>query len=136
MKNKAQVGRFAIVGSVNTALDFGLLFILSTIGLPHLVANTISTGIAFIFSFFANKRFTFRASGTNLRREIALFIIVTLFGLWVLQNLVIWAVSPLTTSFIKNADLSLLAAKILATGVSLVWNYLMYDRVVFRKENA
>ena len=54
MKNKAQIGRFAIVGTINTIIDFGLLFSLTFLGLPKLAANTVSTGTAFVFSFFAN----------------------------------------------------------------------------------
>lgn len=133
MKNKKQLFRFGIVGGINTAIDFGLLFLLSAFGLSHIFANSISTTTAFIFSFFANKKFTFKTTDTNIKREIALFIIVTLFGLWVLQNLVIWLITPMLSRFISSSNLVLFVAKILATCVSLVWNYLLYDRVVFKK---
>ena len=126
--------RFGIVGGINSALDFGLLLLFTHLGLPKIVSNTLSTGMAFIFSFFANKKYTFRSSSGNVKREIVLFTIVTLFGLWVLQNGVIWLISPLCAALLHNESLALLAAKLAGTIVSLTWNYLTYDILVFRKD--
>lgn len=129
--NSGKLLRFALVGGINTAIDIGLLFGLTALGVPKLAANTVSTGLAFIFSFFANKSYTFRAQG-NMRRQLILFVIITLAGLWGLQNAVIFCISPILASVIHAESLVLLLAKIIATGVSLVWNYYLYDRVVFR----
>ena len=128
--------RFGIVGAINTALDFGLLFLFTHLGLPKIASNTLSTGLAFGFSFFANKKCTFRSSGGSIKHEIVLFTIVTLFGLWVLQNGVIWLFSPLCTAVLHNESFALLAAKLAGTIVSLTWNYLTYDLLVFRKDTA
>ncbi len=133
MKNKRQLLRFGVVGGINTALDFGLLFVFKAFGLPIGFANILSTGIAFVFSFFANKKYTFKTSGTNVVREMILFVIVTLFGLWVLQTAIIQLTLPWLTGFIKQQELALLVAKLLATVVSLIWNYLLYSRIVFKK---
>jgi len=134
VKNKDEKARFIVVGGANTLIDFGLLFLLKSLGLPTIGANIISTTSAFIFSFFANKKYTFRAKGTNLKREITLFIIVTLFGLWVLQTIVIKVVVALLSGTHLSDDAALFIAKICATGVSLVWNYTFYSRVVFKKD--
>lgn len=133
MKNKAQLARFGAVGVFNTALDFGLLFILKVIGLPVELANIGSTSIAFVFSFFANKKYTFKTSGTNVVREMVLFVIITLFGLWVLQTLVITLTLPWLTDLTGQSNLALLIAKLLATVVSMTWNYVLYTLVVFKK---
>lgn len=136
MKNKAQISRFAVVGLANTVIDFGLLFLLTFLGLPKIAANTISTGLAFVFSFFANKKYTFKSTSKNIKYEMVSFVIVTLFGLWVLQNGTIWLITPLIKSFITNEQISLFAAKLFATAVSLIWNYYLYERIVFRKESS
>lgn len=133
MKNSRQLLRFGAVGGINTALDFGLLFVFKSLGIPIEVANIMSTGIAFIFSFFANKKYTFKSTDTNIVREMILFVIVTLVGLWVLQTVVINLTLPLTTNMFHNNDVALLCSKLLATIVSLTWNYLLYSRVVFIK---
>ena len=117
MRNKAQIARFGIVGAANTALDFGLLFILRALGLPVEFANIASTTIAFLFSFFANKKYTFKTSGTNVVREMILFVVVTLTGLWVLQTLVIMLTLPWLTAITNQTDVALLVAKLLATVV-------------------
>lgn len=124
--------RFMVVGGANTAIDFGLLFLLKTLGLPTVPANIISTTAAFCFSFFANKQYTFKSSDTNIAREITLFIVVTLFGLWVLQTIVIQLVVPFITPMGWSQDINLLIAKVCATVVTLVWNYSMYSKVVFK----
>lgn len=121
--------KFALVGGINTALDFGILLILSHLGLNKFVANFISTSTAFIFSFFANRSFTFK-SKKDARKQVIPFLLVTLTGLWLLQPVVIWLVSlPLGS---LDQTIALIIAKLAATIVSLVWNYILYSRVVFK----
>lgn len=133
MKNKSQLIRFSLIGVINTALDFGLLFMLKSIGLMATTANIFSTSIAFVFSFFANKKYTFRSSGTNIVREMILFVAVTLFGLWVLQTGVIWLVLPHLSKLLRSSEMGLLVTKLIATAVSMTWNYILYDKLVFKK---
>ncbi|MCY1529046.1 GtrA-like protein [compost metagenome] len=133
LKQHAEKFRFALVGGFNTALDFGLLFLFVGLGVDKIPANYISTSISFIFSFFANKTFTFRASG-DARREFIAFLVITLFGLWVLQPIVIAGVTVLAAPLDISDSATLIGAKLVATVVSLTWNYIMYSRVVFRKK--
>lgn len=125
--------RFGLIGGLNTLLDFGLLFAFSFLfGIPRGFANILSTSVAFVFSFFANKKFTFQSSSKeNVVREMILFTVVTLFGLWVIQGLIIDFLSPVITSFGLSETIALLGAKLIATIASLIWNYLLYSRVVF-----
>ena len=135
IRNKTEKLRFAAVGSANTLIDFSVLFTLSALGVPTVVANLVSTSAAFCFSFFANKKYTFRSSNGDLKREILLFVIVTLFGLWVIQTIVIKLVQLPLTSYTDFSDGAILfIAKIFATISSLVWNYTLYSRVVFKQK--
>ena len=133
LKNNPQLLRFGIVGGANTALDFGLLFVFKFIGIPVEIANIMSTGLAFIFSFFANKKYTFKTTNTNVIREMLLFVIITLTGLWGLQTLIITLTHNPLTQLMGNTDVALLVAKLLATVASLTWNYLFYSKLVFKK---
>ncbi|REJ08937.1 GtrA family protein [Microbacterium bovistercoris] len=121
--------RFVIVGVLNTAVDFVLLFLLTALGMPVFFANIISTSVAFGFSFFANRSFTFR-SGGDARVQIVKFTIVTLVSLWLLQPAVIWAVSAIIGNLFSD-EVVLLIGKACATVVSMTWNYLLYARFVF-----
>ena len=124
--------RFAFIGGINTAIDFGILFLLTALGLDKLVANFFSTSVAFVFSFFANRTFTFKSTG-SAKKQFLPFLAVTLTGLWVLQPLVILAITQLLHSL--DQALALFIAKLIATVVSLIWNYILYSRFVFKKKS-
>lgn len=137
IRNKAQKGRFAVVGAVATTIDFGILLTLNAIGLHSIAANYISTTIAFCFSFVANRHFAFRATKEHVGKQIALFIVVTLFGIWVLQPPIILLGEEVIEHYIHIPSwVGLVLGKLVATGVTLVWNYYMYSRVVFKKPSA
>jgi putative flippase GtrA len=125
--------RFALVGGANTALDFILLFLFVNLGVNKIVANYFSTGISLIFSFFANKSFTFKNKTGNAKKQFGIFLLVTITGLWVLQPLIIWAVTSILESYVLNESALLFIAKLIATVASLVWNYFLYSRLVFKK---
>lgn len=132
VKKHAQKIRFGIVGLANTALDFILLFLFVSLGLDKIPANYLSTGLSFIFSFFVNKKFTFRSKGGNAKKQFVIFLLVTMFGLWVIQPLVIAGVSTLLVGTGWSSAIILFVAKVIATVASLVWNYLFYSRLVFK----
>ncbi|MEP6710388.1 MAG: GtrA family protein [Candidatus Saccharibacteria bacterium] len=134
VKNSSQKLRFILVGGINTTIDFVIFLTLSFFGLPVVAANIISTSVAFCFSFIANRKFTFQSTGTNLKRQIVLFLIVTLFGLWVLQPIIITFVQFGLKDSSLPVWLILITGKILATVVTLIWNYLLYSRFVFKKD--
>ena len=133
-KKHADKLRFTIVGSINTVIDFSILFTLTTLfNVPKELANFISTFVAFLFSFFANKKYTFKSTSKNLKRQFLLFTAVTLFGLWVIQTIIIAAIMPVFTNLGINKPAALLISKLIATAASLIWNYTLYSRVVFKK---
>lgn len=132
-KKHAEKIRFAVVGVANTAVDFIILFVLVALGLDKIPANFISTGIAFVFSFFVNKSFTFKSKGGNVKKQFAIFLIVTMIGLWVLQPLIITGVSAVLAGTHWSDPVILFIAKVIATVGSMIWNYLFYSRLVFKK---
>ncbi|QWQ32285.1 GtrA family protein [Candidatus Minimicrobia naudis] len=69
LKKHADKFRFLIVGSTNTVLDFGILFSLTIfLNIPKEFANFISTFVAFLFSFFANKKTHFQINIQKLKK--------------------------------------------------------------------
>jgi putative flippase GtrA len=130
--------RFAAVGAVNTLVDFAVfLSLASVLHVPTVIANIISTTCALCVSYVLNKKAVFGDTDSHNYRQIATFVVVTLTGLWLIQSVIIVQVSSwLVTVFGSetHAPLVLLAAKLIASVVSLVWNYVWYSRVVFRKK--
>lgn len=127
----AQKVRYILVGGSNTVLDFLLLFLFTGLGVNKIVANYMSTGISMIISFVANRKFTFKNKSGNKKRQFALFIAITVFGMWVIQPLVIHLATNALAPHINSTAIELFIAKVIATGASMVWNYLMYSRIVF-----
>lgn len=128
--------RFGLVGGVNTAVDFGILSILTIMfGAPVFIANVVSTSFALSVSYLLNKKTVFGDQAANNSQQILLFLVVTLSGLWLLQTAVIFTVGWVFEKMTGMYDpvLFLLIGKLFATVASLVWNYLWYSKVVFKK---
>ena len=131
MKKSTKPLRFILVGITNTAIDFIVLLSLTAGGLTLVLSNIISTSVALTFSFFANRTFTFGSTGKK-RSQAVRFLLVTLVGLWVLQPIVLVLAVPVLEGMLSR-EASIVVAKLIATVVSMVWNYLLYDSLVFRK---
>lgn len=123
--------RFAIVGISNTVLDFTLMNLLSLAGLNLIIANTISTGIAMIYSFLMNKKWTFHSAGQDYLRQVILFFVFTAIGIWVIQNGLIILAQHYLPRFGLSDQVFNNLAKLGASVFSLTWNYLTYNRFVF-----
>lgn len=129
--------RFAIVGVVNTIVDFGILLTLSLIvGFPVIIANILSTGIALIVSYALNKRAVFGDKEATSLRQIASFVAVTLTGLWIIQNIII-ALIFIPLSNVVDSEMQaflLIATKLIASVVTMIWNYVLYRTIVFNRK--
>ncbi|WIX82254.1 GtrA family protein [Amycolatopsis carbonis] len=127
----AQQIRFGVVGIANTLVDaVGFALLYSSVGLPLFVANLCSTTAGMLLSFVLNRNFTFRAQDGDVRKQVVLFFASTAFGLWVVQAAVIFAVGSLLP------HVTVLVPKFAGIAVGLVWNYVLYQKVVFRQRTA
>ena len=124
MNIRKQLTTFAAIGVLNTAIDITIYTLLIWLTVPLLLAVIISTTTGMICSYFLNRRFTFKTD----RQPIVQFIGITLTGLWVLQSTAIWLLIQL---FGITSTLGLSMAKLAATSISLIWNFVWY-RIVFR----
>ncbi|MBI4049457.1 MAG: GtrA family protein [Candidatus Doudnabacteria bacterium] len=139
--------RFAIVGGINTATDFIALFILSAItgvekGEKVIILNLISFSIAVVVSYFLNKHWTFRDTSADDPKKFTLFLTVSVIGAGV-NSLIVYLVStyvPEPTSLLASLSsvsdtgkLWLGVAKLAATVASLIWNFIGYKFLVFKK---
>ena len=140
-----QITLFGLVGLVNTALDF-IIYNLLTRKIPRIPANICSTSVAMAFSFAANF-FVFQPRTFDAPGQATKFVIVTAISLYVIQNLVIFLTTNVwqqptkwTNSLAQKSQLtrqwresfvSKNTVKLLATGCSLVWNFLWYRYYVY-----
>ena len=119
--------KFALVGGTNTLLDFVVYGILANAaGLPAIAANTISTSICMVISFFLNYQFVWESKKSRLETAPR-FLLMSLFSAWVVQNGIIW----LVTSIAGDGEVINLAAKILGIVGGSVSNYFAY-KLIFK----
>jgi putative flippase GtrA len=131
---------FSLIGVFNTLFDIALYTVLRSSGQSVIVANLISASAALIGSYLLNSRITFKSKRWSAK-SFAGFVVVTLFGLWVLQTSAIYVLSHVLSHLPENywADFGglqktakLAVPKLLATAVTFVWNYLWYNKVIFK----
>jgi putative flippase GtrA len=115
--------KFALVGALGMVVDLTILNVMhKVVGLPLLVANTISFSTAVVSNFTWNRLWTFPESRERpIIPQLAQFALVNIVGL-AINNVVLWAVFNLVTNFIPD-PLDYNFAKITAIGVVLFWNY-------------
>lgn len=115
--------KFATVGAIGMVVDLTLLNVLHKVfGLDLLVANAISFTAAVISNFTWNRLWTFPESRQRpLHTQLGKFVIVNAVGL-AINEVVLWLAHQVTQTFLPD-PFDYNAAKILAIGVVLFWNY-------------
>ncbi len=132
-----QIAKFGQIGVLNTAVDFGILNILIsytqiTSGVGIIFINVSSFLIALVNSYFWNKNWVF--SGTKKSNFIT-FATVTLIGLSANTGIVYVLTTYVTPVVVDSETLWANFAKLLATVVSLIWNFTGYKLIVFKKSS-
>lgn len=137
IKNHSDKIRFVLVGTANTAIDFALLFgLVNFLGISIFFSNIISTSVALSFSFFANKKFTFKDNNPDAKKQLIKFLAITLTGLWIIQPIIIAITDMLFFRSIGTNNIMLLSGKLMASCITLVWNYLLYRKFVFNSKTG
>ncbi|HEX2913823.1 MAG TPA: GtrA family protein [Chloroflexia bacterium] len=128
LKNSVEVARFlrfSVVGLSSTLLDFSVLSGLKSLfGWPTLPANIISYSCGMILSYLLNRSWVYtRESNQANRKQFLQFILVSLIGL-LLNNLLLLFFEIPAGIFMGNSQYAFLPAKIGATTVVMLWNFL------------
>jgi putative flippase GtrA len=132
-KEANRIFRFLVVGTSGTIIDFSLLSILKTLGLPTLPANTFSFLVGVINNFTWNRLWTFSDSrGNHWNKQIWKFVFVSIIGL-LINNLVIFLLEGWFDQWF--VERGYIPAKMIATGIAVIWNYCANRLWTFRREN-
>jgi putative flippase GtrA len=143
-----EFGRFASVGLVVSAIDYSLLnFFAVMLGLPVLVANSISAPFSGFVSYKLNKKVVFEDRMHSRRKTLLLYSSIVAFGILIVQNAVLHfarstfaddiaqAAEPLVElvglGSISLQTITINIAKVCASLVAAVWNYVLLRRFVF-----
>jgi len=152
-----QIAKFILIGGFNTLLDWGILAalififrqyflvepqdklaVILTLGLVYYsFYKAISFVVAAVSSFFWNRFWTFKRETTeSMSQEFFQFLIVTFVGFLInvgIASSVFKFVHPFGG---LNYDQWAIAAAVVATIFSMVWNFLGYKFIVFNEKPA
>lgn len=135
-----QLGRFGIVGLMNFCVDTGIVYMLqhyTGIGINDnriIYLFLISTSIAIVNSYFWQRTWTFSETAPPSTKEFIGFVLVTLGSIVINSSVAFFAGRFLLQINIIAASRVLGLSKIIATAISLIWNFLGYKFFVFGKK--
>lgn len=121
-KRPVEFLRFCLVGTVNTGIDFIVFALLSHLGVLLLLAQIVSYTCGIFNSFLLNRKWTFQAKRRSLR-QLPRFLTLNLCTLSITYGLLVY--------FHDQLVWSVFVSKLLATGVSLVINFMGSRLLVF-----
>jgi putative flippase GtrA len=132
-KELGRFSRFLAVGAVGTLLDFSVLTMLKLLGLPMLLANSVSFTVGVINNYVLNRLWTFAdVKEAEWRRQLAQFTLVSLIGL-ATNNAIVLSLEGRLGTLLGQPELGYLPAKVIATCVVVFWNYFANRYWTFRK---
>lgn len=117
--------KFALVGVINTSIDFIVYALLTWFNVNYILAQCISYSAGVLNSYIMNRKWTFEQKGKGSNREFLTFIGVNLITLVI--------TSCLLMLLYKRLGISLLISKLLVTAVSVGINYIGTNLFVFTK---
>ena len=138
-----QILKFGVVGGIAFLIDAGTLMLLTTLTpIPLLVANTISFTVSLVFNYWASMKFVFegKAQGKEKIGEFIIFLIISIIGL-LINNVVLWLCAEVIyqrwswLQSLINEDLAVLAGKIIATGIVMVYNFIARKIFLEKKDD-
>ncbi|MCP6719925.1 MAG: GtrA family protein [Patescibacteria group bacterium] len=134
-----QFGKFAAVGALNTVIDLGVLNFLILLtgvyaGIYFSVFKAISFLAATVNSYFWNKFWTFQSKIPVKLKEFSRFIFFTIIGLLINVSIASFIVTVLGPVFEVDPRLWVNIGALIATVISLLWNFLAYRYIVFKSQ--
>lgn len=119
----AEVLRFCVVGGVSFVVDYSLLYMCTEFaGITYLYSSAIAFTVSVIINYWLCLIFVFQNKQKQSNRQKALFIGSSIVGLG-LNQLCMYG-------FVEILGLYYMVAKIMATAIVTIWNYVMKRKAV------
>lgn len=119
-----QIMRYLITGFSSAAIEFTLLFIFRDIAkLSIVAANTIALSIVFWFNFLMNRFWSFKSTG-SIKKQLAMYLVLFVFNLTA-SDIMMYLMTD-------RLSLQYLIAKVIAIGVVVSWNFIIYRKVIYK----
>ncbi len=136
--------RYFVIGVSTVFIDFGLLQVLSGLGMEKVVANIFSVLISVVFNFFMQNYWSFRAGSSNALLKSIRYLSLTAFNYfvntygffliykqWKIED-VLYKRFSFIPDFIPDGFLS----KIIITIPIMCWNFFLFKYWVFKNSKT
>lgn len=126
----AQFMKFGVVGGISFVVDFSVYTVLcNVLGVHYLIAGIAGFIISVIVNYVLSMRYVFESKDDMSKtQEFVIFVILSAFGLglnslilYVCVDLIYW--NAVWLQGIIGIKLMNIAAKIIATGIVMVYNF-------------
>lgn len=135
----AQLSKFVAVGFLNTAIDFGILNLLSmTTGIASgfILGGVNAPGFAaaVVNSYFWNQLWVFRGRSRDegMFHDLPKFLVVVFIGMFLNSGIVVFLTTYVAPWGGLNETIWLNVSKVIATALVLTWNFLGFKFLVFK----
>ena len=141
MKLVEQIIKFGLVGVLCTLIDFACYTGCNMIGIPYLISGVIGFTVSVIFNYILSMRYVFvRREDISRSREFIVFVILSVVGLllnefllYVCVDLIYMQMAWMQEMF--NRDIAEIVAKLCATVVVMIYNFVSRKLILEKKEN-
>ena len=133
-----QFSKFVLIGLLNTGIDFGVLNLLMRLFSVYEGSSIIPIKAAAFFtaninSYFCNKYWTFEhGQKEHITKEYSKFLIVSAVALGI-HLAIIYSITTFIPPILIGQELWANFANIIAVGLALIWNFIGYKFIVFKK---
>lgn len=118
-----EILRFCLVGGVSFLIDYSLLFALTEwAGLYYLYSSAISFSVTVVFNYWLCVIYVFKGAGKQTARQAVIFFVTGALGL-ALNQFCMWL-------FVAVVGLHYMIAKLFATAIVTIWNYVTKRKAV------
>jgi len=108
--------KFGVVGILGMAVDFFITWLCKEkLQFDKYISNSNGFIIAATSNYFFNRVWTFKSTNSQIIKEYSSFIVISIVGLGI-NNLIIYLLH-------EKMKLNFYLAKVIATGIVVLWNF-------------